>query len=125
MLMADDSPTYADLSESDQRFARMLFFSLWPNGGGFASYDDAFEALRGEPAFRGELRAVMDISWEETRHLASELGGPLTGSPLLVHARYQREEILAGLDSAHLKRSPRASSLGSSTQSRGTRMLSL
>ena len=40
----------------------MLFFSLWPNGGGFESYDDALEALRAEPAFRREIRAVMDIS---------------------------------------------------------------
>ena len=29
-------------------FARMLFFSLWPDGGGYASYDDGLAALRGE-----------------------------------------------------------------------------
>jgi superfamily II DNA or RNA helicase len=29
---------YDDLSDRDQRFARMLFFALWPNGGGHASY---------------------------------------------------------------------------------------
>ena len=29
---------YGALSEREQRYARMLFFSLWPNGGGFADY---------------------------------------------------------------------------------------
>ena len=34
-LLADDAPPYASLSSSEQSFARMLFFSLWPDGGGF------------------------------------------------------------------------------------------
>jgi len=49
-LLADGAPAYQDLTPVDQRFARMLFFSLWPNGGGFDSYDDGFGALRSEQA---------------------------------------------------------------------------
>ena len=41
----------------------------------------------------------MSISpFEASRHLTVGLGGDLADVPLLVHARYQREEILAALD---------------------------
>jgi len=33
-LLADDGPTYQELTAVERRYARMLFFSLWPNGGG-------------------------------------------------------------------------------------------
>ena len=36
-LLADDAPSYADLSRTEQRLARMLFFSLWPGGGNHES----------------------------------------------------------------------------------------
>ena len=39
----------------------MLFFSLWPDGGGFASIDAGLAALRAEQATRDELRSVVDI----------------------------------------------------------------
>ena len=108
LLLSDDAPAYQDLSEADQRFARMLFFSLWPDGGKFQSYDGGLLALHGEPAARDEIQAVMDMSWQETHHVATELDGPLAGSPLKVHARYQREEILAGLDWSDLTRVPKS-----------------
>jgi hypothetical protein len=41
-MLADDRPTYQELSSVEQRYARMLFFSMWPNGGGFESYADGF-----------------------------------------------------------------------------------
>ena len=37
-LLADDSPSYDALAPDDQRRARMLFFSLWSDGGGHTSY---------------------------------------------------------------------------------------
>jgi hypothetical protein len=52
------------------------------------------------------LRTVIDISFDAARHLATELGGGLTDIPLRVHARYQREEILAALDYASETRRP-------------------
>ena len=38
-ILSDAVPSYADLDEPAKRYARMLFFSLWPDGGGFSSYE--------------------------------------------------------------------------------------
>ena len=107
-LLEDNAPLYTELSEREQHFARMLFFSLWPDGGRFGSYDEGMAALRGEPAARDELVAIVEMAFEQTRHTARPLLGPLGSMPLSVHARYQREEILAALDYAHLKRVPKS-----------------
>lgn len=105
-LLSDDAPSYSDLDDIAKRYARMLFFSLWPDGGGFSTYADGLIALRAEPAVRDELRALIELSLDATRHIAPQLGEPLTELPLRVHARYQREEILAALDYATLQRRP-------------------
>ena len=39
-------PDYAELDEREQRFARMLFFTLWDDGGGFRLYDAGLDYLR-------------------------------------------------------------------------------
>ena len=43
-------------------------------------------------------RRVVDLSFEAARHVAVDLERSLAAIPLRVHARYQREEILAALD---------------------------
>lgn len=96
-LLADAAPTYADLSPTERRMAEMLFFSLWPDGGGHLTYAAGLRALREEQALRDELRAVVDLSFEAARHQVSDLEGSLREVPLRVHARYQREEVLAAL----------------------------
>jgi superfamily II DNA or RNA helicase len=105
-LLSDRARPFADLSAVEQRMARMLFFSLWPDGGGHSSYDDGLAALRRERATRDELRSVVDLSFEAARHHALPLSGALASVPLRVHARYQREEVLAALDYATLQRRP-------------------
>ncbi|NYH93252.1 superfamily II DNA or RNA helicase/HKD family nuclease [Actinopolymorpha rutila] len=105
-LLADGAPNYDDLDVLRQRWARMLFFSLWPDGGGFASYAAGLAALRDEPAVRDELLAVLALSFEQARHVPVRLRGGLAQLPLRVHAQYQREEILAALDYANLQRRP-------------------
>jgi superfamily II DNA or RNA helicase/HKD family nuclease len=102
-LLDGDAPAYSSLGLVEQRFARMLFFVLWPDGGGFASYDDGLAALRDEPAVRDEMRAVIDFAFDHTRHAGLRMDGPLTESPLRVHARYTREEIVAALDYASVE----------------------
>lgn len=84
----------------------MLIFSLWPDGGGHATYDEALTALRRESATRDELRAVMDLAFDDSRHQTLDLGGDLAEVPLRIHGRYQREEILAALDYASFTRKP-------------------
>jgi hypothetical protein len=106
MLLSDGSPSYDALSPVERKYAEMLFFSLWPDGGGHASYDAGLAALQRERATRDELRSVVDLSFEAARHHALDLDGPVGHVPLKVHARYQREEVLAALGYASLARKP-------------------
>ena len=105
-LLEDDAPAYAELDETGQRFARMLFFSLWPDGGSFASYDEGLAALRREEAVRDELSSIVELALEATAHVTAPLSGALGAYPLRVHGRYQREELLAAVDYATLTRKP-------------------
>ena len=97
-LLSDEAPPYDDLSSDQQRVARMLLFSIWPDGGGFATIADGLARLRTEQSTRDELSSVVDLSFDAARHQTIELVGKLSTVPLRVHARYQREEILAALD---------------------------
>ncbi|MGR8010327.1 DUF3427 domain-containing protein [Streptomyces hypolithicus] len=96
-LLTDEAPTYDELSEQDQAFARMFFFSLWPLGGDFASYQDGYDTLRPQVAFRSELRQVLAHVLDQVDHVAIPLLGDHAGLPLSVHASYSREEILPAL----------------------------
>ncbi|MFY0406916.1 DUF3427 domain-containing protein [Solicola sp. PLA-1-18] len=97
-ILAEVAPAYEELSSAEQRVARMLFFSLWSDGGGHESIEAGLQTLRAEVATRAELSTVVDLSFEAARRMTVALGGDLSDVPLLVHARYQREEILAALD---------------------------
>ncbi len=105
-LLADNAPAYADLSPLEQRLAQMLFFSLWPDGGSHPSIGAGMADLQREPAARDELGAVLDLAFDRARHVTIELSGRLKEVPLQVHGRYQREEVLAALGYASLKRRP-------------------
>lgn len=104
-VLADNAPGYDELSPAEQTFARMLLFSLWPSGG-FDSYAAGLAALRAEPAVRDEVRSVVDLAFDGARHLTTSTAGGLQGLNLRIHARYQREEILAALGHASLARVP-------------------
>lgn len=105
-LLDDPASAYSSLSGNEQQFARMLFFSLFPDGGGFSSYEEGLRALRTEAATRDELRAVADLGFDTARHVTAPLIAELADVPLRVHARYQREEVLAALGYASLERRP-------------------
>ena len=105
-LLADDCPSYDALAEPERRYARMLFFILWPNGGGFSSYDEGLRVLREEEAVRDELATIVELGLATASHVTVPLEGELAPYPLRVHARYQREEILAAVDYASLDRKP-------------------
>lgn len=83
----------------------MLFFALWPDGGGFDSYEEGFGRLREETEARSEFRQVVDMAFDESRHPTTVLAAFLA-IPLQVHIRYSREEILAALDHGTLERKP-------------------
>lgn len=98
-----------DLSgPAERRLAAMLFYSLFPNGGGFADVAAGLGALAGEPIV-DEMRQVIDIAFDTARRTTYDLGvlvPSLAEVPLQVHATYSREEILAALDYAAQNRTP-------------------
>lgn len=96
--LRDDAPDYLLADPVLQSYGRMLFFSLWPDGGGFDSYAAGLDALRGEPALREDLRAVVGLGLQRAERVATRLSGELGMRPLRVHARYTREEISSALD---------------------------
>ncbi|MFC8896852.1 DUF3427 domain-containing protein [Streptomyces cinereoruber] len=102
-ILEDDAPRYSELSDRDQAFARMLYFSLWPLSG-FTSYEEGLESLRAQHAFRSELRQVLDYVRERLDHVPISLSGPLAELPLTVHASYSREEILPALGQSFVDR---------------------
>lgn len=105
-LLADDFQSYADLGPGEQRLARMLFFSLWPSGGGHASIAEGLACLQHEESVRDELTSVLDLAFAGASHVPITLDGPLHRVPLRVHGQYRREEVLAALDYASLDRKP-------------------
>ncbi|MEU3985900.1 DUF3427 domain-containing protein [Streptomyces sp. NPDC026672] len=101
-LLEDDAPDYAELSPADQSYARMLFFNLWDNAGGFTSYGQGLASLRTRTAVRDELRQVLSYVLDKADHFPLSLEGPLGHVPLKVHSAYNRSEILAALGVAQL-----------------------
>ena len=105
LLAATRRPT--PISDRSSNGSRACCSSrLWPGGGGNLAIEDGFEALRREPAVRDEVSAVVDLAFAGASHVPISLAGALHEVPLQVHARYQREEILAALDYASLDRKP-------------------
>ncbi|MCV7257018.1 DUF3427 domain-containing protein [Mycobacterium shimoidei] len=91
---------------AEQRFAEMLFYSLFPDGGGFGSAAEGLAVIRGEQVLH-EMRQVVDIAFDAARRNTQPLGElipALTEVPLALHASYSREEILAALGVASRRR---------------------
>ncbi|MCC8341097.1 DUF3427 domain-containing protein [Streptomyces sp. R1] len=97
-LLADDAPPYEELDRTGRAYARMLFFNLWDNAGGFTSYSEGLATLRPQRALRDELRQVLSYVIDRADHVPIPLpDGPLGTVPLKVHSSYNRSEILAAL----------------------------
>jgi superfamily II DNA or RNA helicase/HKD family nuclease len=101
-LLGDDAPPYEALDPTDQAYARMLFFNLWDNAGGFASFQEGLASLRSQRAVRDELRQVLSHVIDQADHLPIPLSGHLSHVPLQIHSAYNRSEILAALGVARL-----------------------
>ncbi|WP_183154295.1 DUF3427 domain-containing protein [Streptomyces shenzhenensis] len=96
-LLADDAPPYESLPPTDQAYARMLFFNLWDNAGGFTSFQEGLASLRTQQALRDELRQVLSYVIDQADHFPIPLEGDHSHVPLKVHSAYNRSEILAAL----------------------------
>ncbi|SED08681.1 Superfamily II DNA or RNA helicase [Streptomyces sp. 2231.1] len=96
-LLQDDAPPYELLQPADQSYARMLFFNLWDNAGGFNSFQEGLDSLRSQRVLKDELRQVIAHVIEQADHIPIPLSGRLSQVPLKVHSSYNRSEILAAL----------------------------
>lgn len=95
-------------SPMDTRLAEMLFYSLFPNGGGYDDPAQALWELRDQPVF-DELRQVIDIGFSAAHRPTTPLGDVASGLrdvPLALHASYSREEILAAVGWTSANRTP-------------------
>ncbi|MFW0793305.1 DUF3427 domain-containing protein [Gordonia sp. CPCC 205515] len=102
-LASPDAPTYFDLSMRDKALARMLFFALWPNHGGFANYEEGLRFLREHPALCTEIGQLLDVTTAHIDHIprpVPELGDNM---PLVTHAHYRREEVLSAIGFADME----------------------
>lgn len=103
MLVAHDAPRYAELRMREQAFARMLFCTLLDEGGGFKTYDEGLDHLRGYQFVCREIRQVLKLGVAASKHAAKSLGARLQHIPLLSHAKRRREEALAALQYGSLE----------------------
>lgn len=98
----------AGTSLAEQRLAAMLFYSLFPNSGGFDSVTAGLEVLRSEDV-ADEMRQVVDIAFDAAHRSTVALGElvpELVEVPLALHGSYSREEILAALGWASERNKP-------------------
>ena len=85
-------------SERDQRLLTMLHFDLWGTTNR-TSLNDSLAKLWGNQAIRMELAELLEVLGDRAEHVLHPLREPV-GTPLMIHSRYTRDEILAGLGSA-------------------------
>ncbi|MHA7306064.1 DUF3427 domain-containing protein [Arthrobacter sp. TMN-49] len=103
MLVSADTPAYQELGPREQVFARMLFFTLWDDAGGFNSYDQGFAYLRGYPDVCNEIQQIVELGADASKRAGKSLGMEFAGIPLFSHATYRREEVLAALEYGSLE----------------------
>ena len=108
VLMSGEPPDYSELSDRDQRLARMLFWSLWPDAGDFSTYAEGLGSLRRHAAVRAEFTQVLQIALDQAEHVPRSLEDGMAPVPLATHTRYSREEVLAGLGWATFARKPKS-----------------
>lgn len=112
LFVAADCPPYEELSTRQQVFARMLFFTIWSDLGGFDSYNAGLRHLRNHPAVCAEIGQLLDIATGNIAHVPAAVEGLSDDCPLFSHAHYRREEVLAAIGFATMERKPRGQAGG-------------
>ena len=93
-------------SDHEDLYATMLLFTLWPNLRVHSPYE-GLSRLQDFPAVVDELLQLWDVAQERIARVTHPMPGDLARVPLRVHARYGREEMLAGLGWARCGDNPR------------------
>jgi hypothetical protein len=105
VLSADGPPVMGALGQREERLLLMLFFTIWPDGGGFSDHATGWSELWANPAVREEIVQVLEVAGSLVSHVPVHLGS-MASVPLWMHCRYTREELLAAVGRATLARPP-------------------
>jgi len=111
-LDAPAPPRHADLPLRQQRLAAMLVFTMWNDGGGHATYDDALATIWACSDLRAEAVELLTLVEDQIERVPIALPDRFSGCPLWVHATYSRDELLAGLGYATMRRTPKGDQTG-------------
>jgi superfamily II DNA or RNA helicase/HKD family nuclease len=105
VLTGSRPPAMTDISPREERLLLMLFFTLWPDGGELTNYASGWKQLWANPAVGQEIVQVLEVAADRIAHVPVRLA-EMDSVPLWVHCRYTREELLAAVGRATLKRPP-------------------
>ena len=103
LLRGELSPE--SLTSLQEDHARMLFYSLWPNGGGYADLRAGLQSLMEEPAVRAEMAEVIELSMDRTVRLA-RVPAELPGIPFASMRNISARRFSPGLRWARPGRTP-------------------
>ena len=98
VLVSDNAPAVAALSDRERRLLVMLHFDLWGSSE-HTSLEDSMRRLWPHTAVRSELAEVLSILEARARRLGQPLSDPV-GAPLHLHCRYTLDEIMAAIGAA-------------------------
>jgi len=104
-VLAAPAPHLQELGEREVRLLLMLYFTLWPDAGGFSDNAAGWQQLWANPVARREIVEVLEVAGELVAHVPVRLTG-MDSVPLWVHCRYTREELLAAVGRATVNRPP-------------------
>ena len=105
LLRADAPPDTSRLKERERRLLTMLHFDLWGRDRGPAGLDESLHRLWQHAAVCDELAQLLELLAAQATSMGRD-GGLGPDVPLLVHQRYSRDEIFAGLGIATAERPP-------------------
>ncbi len=104
-LTSPSPPVHDELGERETRLLLMLYFTLWPDGGGFSDYGAGWSQLWANSAVRQEIIQVLEVASGLMGQVPVRLT-EMDSVPLWVHCRYTREELLAGVGRGTIERPP-------------------
>ena len=89
-LSSDTPPSMSALTLRQQRLAAMLVFTMWNDGGGHATYDEALVAIWRSTVARREALDLLRIVRGRMERVPIALPSHFDDCPLWVHATYSR-----------------------------------
>ena len=92
----DFNVSMKDYDENDRKMLLMLHYDVWQNAGGFISLENSIQEIGRNKVLVEEIIEVLDLLIDNIDFKEININLPYK-QPLMVHARYTRDQILAGL----------------------------